>query len=207
MKLLPSMRSWRVAAVSVLLMLLVGMPGCRTTQEPERLPDIDGPIRSSELLRPGDALLVVYRDIPMPPAPEQEQVQVRDDGSITLHLGQRFQAAGKSLSQLEEDIRDAYVGKFYQRMTVTVHAGDRMFTVDGAVRQPGRFPYQGQMTVLRAITTASGFTDFASRRKVEIIRANGEREFVDCLEARDNPREKDLEIFPGDYIFVPQSVL
>jgi polysaccharide export outer membrane protein len=191
----------------MLLFLLVVMPGCRTIQEPD-LPGFDDPIvRSSELLRPGDTLLVIYRDIPMPPAPEQEQVQVRDDGSITLHLGQRFEAAGKSLSQLEEDIRDAYVGKFYQRMTVTVHAGDRVFTVDGAVRQPGRFPYQGQMTVLRAVSTASGFTDFASRRKVEIIRANGERQIVDCIEARDNPREKDLAIFPGDYIFVPQSVL
>jgi polysaccharide export outer membrane protein len=190
----------------MLLFLLVVMPGCKTNDQ-EPLPDIDDPIRSSELLRPGDTLLVIYRDIPMPPAPEQEQVQVRDDGSITLHLGQRFEAAGKSLSQLEEDIRDAYVGKFYQRMTVTVHAGDRVFTVDGAVRQPGRFPYQGQMTVLRAVSTASGFTDFASRRKVEIIRANGERQIVDCIEARDNPREKDLAIFPGDYIFVPQSVL
>jgi polysaccharide export outer membrane protein len=207
MKLLPSMRSWRVAAVSMLLFLLVGMPGCRTIQKPDDLININEPVRSSELLRPGDTLLVVYRDIPMPPAPEQEQVRVRDDGSITLHLGQRFEAADKSISQLEEDIRDAYVGKFYQRMTVTVHAGDRDFTVGGAVRQPGRFPYQGQTTVLRAISTASGFTDFASRRRVEITRANGEREVVDCIEAQDNPREKDLEIFPGDYIFVPQSAL
>lgn len=163
------------------------------------------PQPSPDILRPGDSLKIVYHDVPSQYAPTEEQVQIREDGSIILHLNQRFQAAGKTASALEADIRDRYVGQFYQRMTPAVTVADRVFTVFGEVRAPGRYPYYGEVTVLRAIAAAGGFTDFASQKKVEILRADGEPVTVNCVEARE--RGRDVPIYPGDAVFVPLSPL
>ena len=91
-------------------------------------------------------------------------------------------------------------------MTVVVKPGLRFYSVGGEVKQPGRQQYAGQITVLRAIVTCGDFTEFANRRKVEIIRASGQREVMDCNKARKDPMKFDRPICPGDAIFVPRSL-
>jgi protein involved in polysaccharide export with SLBB domain len=60
--------------------------------------------------------------------------------------------------------------------------------------------------VLEAIITAGGFTDFANRRKVQLVRAkDGSTVTLDCNKARGNP-ELDLPVNPGDKIIVPRNV-
>ena len=50
---------------------------------------------SAELIHVGDALVIVFSDLPQPMPPFE--VPVRDDGTITLLLNKTFQAAGKTL--------------------------------------------------------------------------------------------------------------
>jgi len=61
--------------------------------------------------------------------------------------------------------------------------------------------YIGRMTVLRAIDTAGGFTDFAQRKKIEVRRASGQKLTVNWYDAVKNP-SKDPEVFPNDQIIV-----
>lgn len=75
------------------------------------------------------------------------------------------------------------------------------------MKSAARQIYVGSTTVLRAITSCGDFTEFANRRKVEIIRANGQREVMDCNKARKDPSKYDRPICPGDAIFVPRSAL
>jgi protein involved in polysaccharide export with SLBB domain len=63
------------------------------------------------------------------------------------------------------------------------------------------------MTVLKAIQTAGGFTEFAKRTKVQVTRANGHKEKpVNYDKAVKNPK-LDLPIYPGDQIFVDKRIL
>ena len=137
------------------------------------------------------------------------QVVVRADGAVNLQHLDQFPAAGKKFAQLEKDIQAAYIAKKIYRegqVTVLVKPGDRFYSVGGEVNTKGRQVYVGQTTVLRAIVSAGDFTEFANRRRVQIIRATGETEVMDCKKARENPKKYDRPICPGDAIFVPRSL-
>jgi protein involved in polysaccharide export with SLBB domain len=86
-----------------------------------------------------------------------------------------------------------------------VKPDQRFYSVGGEVYQKGRQLYIGKTTVLRAIASCGDFTEFANRRKVEITRADGRREIMDCKAALRDPR-LDRPICPGDHINVPRSL-
>lgn len=158
---------------------------------------------STDILRAGERLVIVLTDIPMGPFNYDQNIS--EDGYITLHLDKRFQAAGKSRSQLQKEIRDAYVPNFYVRMTVTVKQEERFFHVMGQVRAPNRYLYAGETTVLKAIATAGGFASYAKSSEVQVTRAaNKQTIIVDCEKAKKNAK-LDLPIYPGDFIFVKES--
>jgi polysaccharide export outer membrane protein len=153
----------------------------------------------------GDTVIVSFQDviIPIPPVDQR----VREDGTITLIYSKKFTAVGKTAKELEEDIRKVYVPGYFKEMTPTVKTADSFFYVGGEVKAPGRQVYlNSDITVLRAINAAGGFTDFANKRKIEIIRASGTApEWEDCKEVLKHP-EKDLKIFPGDSVVVHPSM-
>ncbi len=129
---------------------------------------------------------------------------IKEDGTITLPLIGPVQAAGKTAGELQTDIHDLYVPKYYVRLNVTVKPGDRVYYVRGEVKQPGRQLYVGETTVTKAITSAGDFTDFASH-KVTLIRANGERIKVNVDKALEDPA-LDPQVYPGDQIDVPRRL-
>jgi polysaccharide export outer membrane protein len=158
---------------------------------------------SVTLLHVGDALTITFADLPtMIPAIEDS---IKEDGSITLILNQKFQAAGKTIGALESDIRDRYVPQYFKYLTVSIKTDARFYSVGGEVRSPNRQAYTGYMTVLRAIDTAGGFTDFARKGHVKVTHANGESYTVDCYRATSHP-EDDKPIYPGDKIYVPRRI-
>ena len=158
----------------------------------------------SDDIRTGDTLIISLADI-LEPITDKEFV-VRTDGTINVPLLQSFPAAGRTFNQLERDLQNSYItNKFYRHITVLVKPGARSFSVGGEVKQPGRLAYSGEITVLRAIVSAGDFTEFAKRRAVEVNRADGTKEIVDCIKARHNSK-LDRPVCPGDYINVPRSL-
>jgi protein involved in polysaccharide export with SLBB domain len=156
------------------------------------------------VFRAGDSLTIVYGDLPAP-APPNFEGKVKEDGTITLLLNQTFTVAGKTVGQLEKEIRDCYVPKYYKYMTATVKPVEstQWYYVNGEVRAPSRQIYNSRMTVLKAIASAGGFTDFAKKTKVQLTRVDGRTLKIDCNKALKNPA-LDLEIYPGDTIHVPR---
>jgi protein involved in polysaccharide export with SLBB domain len=199
----------RFSAALWLLGLMVA--GCQTNGG--KFSDVGGdgsvagvapqPTESVDLLKVGDVLTVSFTDIPSPP-PAYE-VRIRDDGKVTLLQNIAFVAAGRTEGVLEAEIRKAYVPDYYVNMTVTVRKANGAYVVEGEVRASGRFAYTGKTTVLGAIAAASGFTDFANKRKVQLIHSNGRKEVENCIKAIDDPT-LDLQVFPGDRIHVPRRV-
>jgi polysaccharide biosynthesis/export protein len=80
----------------------------------------------------------------------------------------------------------------------TLYIPSLYYYVQGEVKNCGRYPYEENMTVLMAVTTAGGFTDTAASRRAYIVRE------------KDGRKQKirvtmDDHIQPGDVVTVPES--
>ena len=193
----------------VLTVISLAFTGCQTTPDRSRFsPDPgDGaggatgtPIYAEVArLTVGDYVKVTLSGVQEPPLPHEEQI--KEDGTITLPNLDPIKADGKTLGELQKEIYAKYVPLYYKRLTVTVSSGQRVYYVQGQVRNPGRQEYLGQTTVLKAIASAQDFTDFADRRNVVLTRADGTRLTIDCIKAAKDSTY-DLLVFPGDKIEV-----
>ena len=153
----------------------------------------------------GDVIRVMYEaSVPIAPT----EIQVPETGLVTIHMGEQVQVAGKMAADVSKDIRDLFTVKkqMYKRLSVNVQVLGRTVSVGGEVRATGSFPFEGGMTVLKAINRAGGFTEYANRREVRITRINGQQITVDCKAAMKKP-ELDLPLYPGDRIEVVRSIL
>jgi len=154
---------------------------------------------------PGDVLaLLVWKE------PElTTDVTVRQDGRISVPLLGDLSASGLSPEQLSADLREK-LGRFVEAPHVTVsvtQANSARFFIVGQVTAAGVFPLTGRITVLQALALAGGFTTFAKRDKILVIRdTTGEPEFIRVnykkLEGGKDIRENIL-LRPGDTVVVP----
>jgi polysaccharide export outer membrane protein len=214
MKLIPFALLNRIVSALGVVIAAALISGCKSSPNPSgRYKFNQGGYGSSATNRPGqngdnsrlrvlvgDWLTISFTDVP-PPGLMEQRVQVPADGIITLPHNVQIKAADKTTSDLEREIRAAYVPSIFVQLTAAVKTEQRVFFVDGEVRAPSRLPFVGEMTLLRAIGTAGGFTDFANKKRVEIRRQNGDKIVVNWYEALDDP-DLDPPIFPNDYIVV-----
>jgi polysaccharide export outer membrane protein len=155
-------------------------------------------------LHVGDALTVTLDGLPTVVPPHEEAI--KEDGTITLDDIGPIKAEGKTLGQLQRDIYNAYVPRFYTHLDVIVTtASERVYYVRGEVNHPGEQLYREGMTVTRAITAAGDFTDFANHKKVVLTRTNGQRIKVNCEKVL-NGDEPDPEVYPGDQVQVARRL-
>ena len=189
-------------------MVFPGDPGRPSTDmvtlgQPPSVP-ADPALRSDpSKLVAGDLLSITFSDVPSPGLAEI-RARIPSDGYITLHSNVRIKAGGQTIAELQQDIRKAYVPSLYVNLTAVVKAEDRFFYLGGEVKVPNRQLYLGNVTVLRAIETAGGFTDFAKRTKIQLRRASGETLTINALKAEKDP-SLDPQVLPNDHITVPRS--
>jgi protein involved in polysaccharide export with SLBB domain len=150
----------------------------------------------------GETLTVMFSGIP-DEIPQHDE-QIKEDGNINLPLIGSVKAVGKTAGELQNEIHDLYVPKYYVRLNIVVKPGDLIYYVRGEVKQPGREIYVGKTTVTKAITSAGDFTDYASHN-VKLNRANGEVIKVDVDKALEDPT-LDPQVYPGDQVVVPRRI-
>jgi protein involved in polysaccharide export with SLBB domain len=208
-------------AAGALILALAGLTGCQTGGDPgdyaplpqytgytmeapgSEVPQEDKGIKADTIIRVGDTLVVNFTDTPAPIAPMERRVE--DDGTVKLYYNEQFNAAGMTTSQLEKEVHDRYVPKYFTRLTVSITpAANRFYVVGGEVRQGGQKPYVGRITVTQAIEGAGGFTDFAKKTDVQLIHPNHQIEHINCKKAIKDPRF-DRPVYPNDQIHVRRS--
>jgi len=203
----------RISRLSALMCAVAVLAGCASEPNPPppTFPPSDVGAPSGTVpsvgfsqLGVGDLLMISFSDLPTLTSLREQQVRIPDSGVITLPHNIRVQAAGKSTSELEKDIRDAYVPALFITLTASVRTEERSFIVDGEVRQPGQKPYLSEMTVLRAIGVAGGFTEFANKKKIQLRRQNGQRFIINWYKAIER-NELDLPVYPNDHIIVVKT--
>lgn len=134
---------------------------------------------------------------------------VRPDGKISLPLLNDVQAAGLTPAQLTEVITNG-LKKFINNPQVNVSVTEinsRRVYVTGEVAHSGAFPLLPNMTVLQALSSSGGFTQFARVKKIYVLRTEDGKpvkhpfNYKDAVEGK-NP-EQNLLLQPGDVIVVP----
>lgn len=107
------------------------------------------------------------------------KMQVDAGGRIAMPLIGTIDANGKTAGELAEDIQGALAGRYVRNPNVTVNivsSVSQVVTVDGQVTDPGLYPVTNQMTLLRAIASARGLTEYAKAKDVVILRTvNGRK--------------------------------
>ena len=134
-------------------------------------------------------------------------VPVRIDGKISLPLVDDVQAAGLTPLQLKEEITKRLSG-FVDNPTVTVtvrEANSYRVFISGEVKQPGIVRIRSEITLVKLIIMAGGFTEWANKRKISIItKENGKEKRITANYNKiidgDIP---DIVIKPGDTVIIP----
>jgi polysaccharide biosynthesis/export protein VpsN len=188
--------------IFLLPVLVVALAGCAGTDytelmKPQSLTGTNGGVA---VLHVGDTITITLDGLPTAIPPMDKTIN--EDGTVTLTDIGPVPAAGKTSGELEKIIHDRYVPQYYTHLNVTVKVGYRDIFVSGEVKQPGRQPYIGPITLTRAITAAGDFTDFANRKKVWLTRfSSGKRYKINC-DAILNGDAPDPPVYPGDQIQV-----
>ncbi|MFH5925472.1 XrtA/PEP-CTERM system exopolysaccharide export protein [Roseomonas xinghualingensis] len=165
------------------------------------------------VIGPGDKLNVfVYR------APELSatDLPVRPDGRLSLPLIPDLNAAGRTPTQLANDI-EKQLGSYVLEPNVTVMVQSflgppsRQIRLIGEAAQPMALPYREGMTVLDVMIEAKGLTRYAAGNRAEIIRRRPESGQADRIRVRlaDLLREgdvtQDMPLQPGDTLVIPTA--
>jgi polysaccharide export outer membrane protein len=189
-----------------------GLTGSAATVTPSAAavtpPEVAGttdPAPMAGRFRVGDVVLVIFSGLDPANAPSPHQERVNENGTITLQNINSVVALGKTPGELQKEIHDRYVPKFFNHIVITVGGLDLFYFVGGEVRMPSKQQWTGEVTVTRAIQSCGDFTDFANRKKVQLIRADGSILKVNCTEALKNP-QLDPKVSPGDKIHVPRRL-
>jgi protein involved in polysaccharide export with SLBB domain len=157
-----------------------------------------------DVIRVGDKITVRLSGVPDDGFFNEIQVPASGDITLPLLTG-AFHAAGQTTADLAAQISAAYKGgKIYTNPVVTVIEEERYVNVGGDVRSPSRVAYSPDSTLMSTINSCGGFTEYANRRAVRIIRGQQTLQ-IDCVQAAQVPGA-DPRVYPGDEIYVPRTM-
>jgi polysaccharide biosynthesis/export protein len=101
------------------------------------------------------------------------EVQVDASGRISMPLAGTIDARGRTAGELATLIEDSLRGRYVRNPEVTINiksSVSQVVTIDGQVVEPGLYPVTNQMTLLRAVASAKGLSEFARQDDVVILR-------------------------------------
>lgn len=197
-----------VVSVVVAFMALTGV-ACNGRVKSERWTpqqeDQRDPIETYRIV-PGDVLAI---DGGKNPAVTKE-VRVDEEGLINLIYLGKIKAADKTKSELEREIDAAYMESgFFTESQVSVTVATLFYYTDGQVRARGRKRYMRQITLYQAVVDAGGFTEFANRGKVRVLRPQPDGTVkvyvINCRRVMTGRDPDSFVVRPNDTIFVPRG--
>ena len=139
----------------------------------------------------------------------REEILVRLDGKITFPLLNDVQAAGLATLDLKRVIESG-LKDYVSNPVVTVNVREplsKRFYVLGEVRRTGEYPLVKHLTVLQAFALAGGFTEWASKKEIILLRQEDGKEKIYRINYKDITKGKDfsqnLKLKTDDTIIVP----
>jgi len=128
------------------------------------------------------------------------EFEITSSGTISLPLIKSIQASGMTTRQLEDIITDKLKPDYLKNPKVSVSLLNyRPFYILGEVNNPGSYPYSADMTVIKAITRAGGYTYRAKKNQASITRTDAQG--TSNIDAKDR-----TQVLPGDVINIPERL-
>jgi protein involved in polysaccharide export with SLBB domain len=146
---------------------------------------------------------------------------VTDSGELDVPYVGRVRVAGRTCQEVAAELKDLLEKDFYYRATVVLgldqinRVAGRVY-VWGEVRQQGaiEIPANENFTAGKAILRAGGFSDWARRNRVRVVRAakiegGPKEELTVDMDAilKDGKTELDVTLQPDDLIIVPRRAI
>lgn len=138
------------------------------------------------------------------------EMQVDASGRIAMPLIGTLDARGKTAGELASNIEQSLRGRFVRNPDVTVNIKNsvsQVVALDGEVEEPGLYPVTNQMTLMRAIASAKGLTEFAKIDDVVILRTVDGKRLAGLynIEAIRRGAYPDPAVYPNDVVIVGDS--
>jgi polysaccharide biosynthesis/export protein len=138
------------------------------------------------------------------------EMQVDASGRISMPLAGTIDARGKTAGELADAVEAALRGRYVRNPEVTINiksSVSQVVTIDGQVVEPGLYPVTNQMTLIRAIASAKGLSEFARQEDVVILRTVNNRRMAGLynVAAIRNGAYDDPPIYANDVIVVGDS--
>lgn len=169
---------------------------------PMPVPATDDP---DYVIGPGDMLNIsVWKEADL-----SGTVPVRPDGKISLPLLSDVQAAGTTPARLASSITERLRQYLTDpRVTVIVTAANsRRVYLIGEVVHPGAVPMSPNMTLLQALSTSGGFSQFARIKKMYVLRTDNGKQIKLPVNYKaaigGEAPDQNIALKPGDTIVVP----
>jgi len=152
-------------------------------------------------LRPGDVLSISVRGEPE----LSGAVHIRPNGAIVLPMLGQVQAAGKTVTQLADDLTTMLEEYVLNPLVSVIQVGGvpRLVSVLGAVRAPGTYDVRQYPSILTVLAAAGGPTPEADMARALLVR-DGQRVLIvkEVIEGEPVIPE-DVPLQAGDAIIVP----
>jgi polysaccharide export outer membrane protein len=211
----------RVAVASILSVVLAltacaGRDPLRSTASLTVVDNTDGlpaPQRSDlvakdrpSLIGPLDTITVDVFGLP----DLSREMQVDASGRIAMPLIGTVDARDRTADELSRTIEASLRQRYVRDPQVVINIKNsvsQVVTVDGAVTEPGLYPVTNQMTLMRAIASAKGLSEFAKQDDVVILRTIEGKRMAGLynIEAVRRGYYADPAIYPNDVIIVGDS--
>jgi len=144
-------------------------------------------------------------------------VQVRPDGRITTPLISDMPAVGKTPAMLADDMKIA-LGEYIKDPIVSVIVENfsgtfsQQVRIVGATEKPASIPYRANMTLLDAMISVGGLSEYAAGNRAKLVRYDRttgrqveyQLKLSSLLKNGDSSANVRLE--PGDVIIIPTSM-
>ena len=138
----------------------------------------------------------------------RENVLVRTDGIISFPLLNDVQAAGLTPMELK-GIIETGLKDYVETPFVTVSVIDpasQKFYILGEIQNTGEYPLTKKLTVLQAFALAGGFTEWASKKEILLLRNEQGQEKIYRVNYKNIIKgkvEQNLKLKADDTIIVP----
>lgn len=197
----------RLAVAAVLMALVAvlgaGCGGIKSAPLPE--PREGDPVEIYRIVT-GDVLTIEGGKNPA----VGKDARVDEQGYINLLYLGKVQAAGKTKSELEAAVDQAYKdsGQFTDSQ-VSITILTLYYYVDGQVISRGQRTYVREIRLYQAIVDAGGFDTYANPAKVRVLRPQEGKEplvyVINCKRIMTGKDPDSFVVLPNDTIFVPRG--
>ena len=139
----------------------------------------------------------------------REEVLVRTDGFISFPLLNDVQAEGLTPNELKMAIQTGLTDYVTNpEVTVTIKiSNSKKFYILGEVANTAEYPLNKSLTVLQAFALAGGFTEWASKKEIILMRKENGTDKIYRVNYKDIVKGKDINqnisLRPDDTIIVP----